>query len=88
MCKFGVILFAVVAQAQTLPSNWAGSGAGWNPAGSPKVTAWASYAKLVSEGQKLYSYTSYDVIPQRNAVPKTAVRTGFATVIRTFGPNL
>lgn len=72
----------------SLPTSWAGAGAGYNPTGSPKATAWASFATLVSQSQKLYSYSTFDVVPQKNAVPVTSARTGFATVVRTFGPNL
>ncbi len=71
-----------------LPGNWAGLGAGYNPAGSPKATGWASFATIISQSQKIYSYTTYDAVPQKNAVPVTSARTGFATVVRTFGPRL
>jgi hypothetical protein len=74
--------------APSLPSNWAGVGAGYNPTGSPKATGWASFATLISKTQMIYSYTTYDVIPQKGAVPVTSARTGFATVVRTLGPQL
>lgn len=74
--------------AALLPSNWAGLGGGYNPTGSPKATGWASFATIVSQQQKIYSYTTYDAVPQKNAVPVTSARTGFATVVRTFGPRL
>jgi len=73
---------------QTLPANWVGAGAGYNPTGSPKATTWASFATVISQPQKIYSYSTYDVVPQRKAVPLTSARTGLATVLRNFGPRL
>jgi hypothetical protein len=84
----GALVVGACAGAQTIPSNWVGVGAGYNPTGSPKVTAWTSLAIVVNEGSQLYSYSTYDVIPQRGAVPVTSLRTGVATVLRRFGPSL
>jgi hypothetical protein len=81
-------VFCASAGAQTIPANWMGAGAGYNPGGSPKTTAWASLAILMNESSQLYSYSTYDVIPQRRAVPVTSARTGAATVLRRFGPSL
>lgn len=64
--------------SSALPSLWVGSGAGYNPAGSPKNTAWLSVA--VNTGQGVYSYSSYDVTPVRGQVPVISTRTGVATV--------
>lgn len=71
-----------------LPSNWVGAGAGYNPSGSPIATGWMSVAVLLNQSSKVYSYSSYDAIPQKNAVPVMSARTGFATVLRNFGPQL
>ena len=76
------------ACAQTLPADWVGAGAGYNPGGSPKATAWASLAILVSESSQVYSYSTYDVVPQRGAVPVTSARTGAATLLRAFGRSV
>jgi hypothetical protein len=82
------LVFGACAGAQTVPPDWVGAGGGYNPSGSPKVTAWTSFAILVNEASQLYSYSTYDVIPQRNAVPVTSARTGAATVLRKFGPSV
>jgi hypothetical protein len=83
-----IAALAVGAGGQTLPGNWVGGGGGYSPGGSPKVTAWASLAILVNEKSQVYSYSTYDVIPQRGAVPVTSARTGAATVLRTFGRSV
>jgi hypothetical protein len=83
-----MVAVAVGASAQTMPADWVGVGAGYNAGGSPKVTAWASLAILVNEKSQVYSYSTYDVIPQRGAIPVTSARTGAATVLRTFGPSV
>jgi hypothetical protein len=90
-CRFVMIAALAAgacAGAQTIPPDWVGAGGGYNPSGSPKVTAWDSFAVLVSEANQLYSYSTFDVIPQRNAVPVTSARTGAATVLRKFGPSV
>lgn len=71
-----------------LPSNWVGAGGGYNPSGSPKGTAWASFATLVAPSAGLYSYTTYDVVPNRDSVPTSSTRTGLAMVIHQYGKNL
>lgn len=83
-----VLIWGGCAAAQTIPPDWMGAGGGYNPGGSPKVTAWTSFAILVNEASQLYSYSTYDVIPQRNAIPVTSARTGAATVLRKFGPSV
>lgn len=71
----------------SLPANWYGAGAAYNPAGSPKVTGWASYAHLMVASQALYTYTTYDILFNKGNIPTTSTRTGLATVVRTFGPS-
>lgn len=44
-----------------------------------------SMAILANATQKLYSFSTYDIIPQHNAVPLTSVRTGAATILRQVG---
>lgn len=70
---------------QLLPSNWVGAGASYNATGSPKVAGWISSAVLVSQSQMLYSYSTYDIIFSAKGVPTSAARTGFATIVRSFG---
>ena len=82
------LVLGACARAQTNPPDWVGAGGGYNPGGSPKVTAWESLAILVNDSSQLYSYSTYDVIPQRKAVPVTSARTGAATVLRKFGPSI
>jgi hypothetical protein len=84
----GIAALGAGARAQSLPADWVGAGAGYNPGGSPKVTAWASLAILVNQSSQLYSYSTYDVVPQRGAIPVTSARTGAATVLRTFGRSV
>lgn len=87
--RWGLLLFAALSVgAQTIPTNWVGLGGGYNASGSPKVTAWASLAILVNESSQVYSYSTYDVRPQRGGVPVTSVRTGAATVLRRFGASV
>ena len=42
-------------------------------------------AILANATQKLYSFSTYDIIPQHNSVPLTSVRTGAATILRQIG---
>lgn len=74
-------------QKVALPANWVGTGASWNPSGSPKWTGWVSLATLINASQALYSYSSYDIVFTAKGVPTATARTGFATVVRNFGKN-
>jgi|SRR5580692_7548404 hypothetical protein len=84
----GALALSACAGAQAIPPNWVGAGGGYDPGGSPRVTAWESLAIVVNEASQLYSYSTYDVIPQRNAVPVTSARTGGAMVLRKFGGSV
>lgn len=75
-----------VGNTAALPNNWFGAGGGYNPSGSPKGTGWASFAVLANRTSQVYSYSTYDIIPQKGKIPTTSVRTGAATVLREFGP--
>lgn len=87
MLGFALVFFLGSLRAQTgLPQNWVGSGAGYAPAGSPKATAWVSFATLLNQTAQVYSYSTYDVIPARGSVPMTSARTGLATPLRSLGP--
>lgn len=90
--KFVKICFLLIAVAlstlgqtasQTLPTTWAGAGASYNSAASPAVTGWGSYARILSQQQALYSYSSYDVILADKKL-STSARTGVAAVIRSL----
>jgi hypothetical protein len=80
----GALALSACAGAQAIPPNWVGAGGGYDPGGSPRVTAWESLAIVVNEASQLYSYSTYDVIPQRNAVPVTSARTGGAVYLLGF----
>lgn len=90
--KLALFLLALPLMAQTAikcpVSNWVGLGAGYNPSASPKATGWISEATCISQSQGIYSYSTYEAIPQRNAVPLVSARTGVATVLRQFGPSV
>lgn len=76
-----------LASPMTLPASWVGTGASWNPSGSPKWTGWVSLATLINASQALYSYSSYDIVFTAKGVPTATARTGLATVVRNFGKN-
>jgi hypothetical protein len=85
--------FAVFAQPPTsapvLPSLWMGAGAAFNSAATPQVNGWFSYAQLLSQKQQIYSFSTHDITPLRVAGKLTiqdSTRTGFAIVVRQFGP--
>jgi hypothetical protein len=81
---------ALAAFAQTpLPSNWIGVGVALNQQASPQINGWASYAALLSRSGGVYSFSSYDVTPIKQAgkyTIQTSTRSGFALMIRTLGP--
>lgn len=87
--KFLLLLMsAVCCLAQsTLPSNWAGIGALYNPGGG-KATGWASYAKLVDPKSGTYFFTTEDVMPVKGPPfqLQTSVRVGVATIMKDLGP--
>ena len=72
-----------------LPPNFYAAGAGWNQYAHPQINGWASMAHLISTpGVGIYSYSTYDVT-SRTARPftiQTSTRTGFATLVRRYGP--
>jgi hypothetical protein len=71
-----------------LPNNWVGAGVGFTSGAHPPVAGWASYAVKISDKGPLYSFSSYDITPSTTK-PYTlqiSTRTGFATVLRQWGP--
>lgn len=91
-----ILVFAclcLVAGAQSpatpqYPSNWVGVGAGFTSGATPPVAGWASYAIKISDKGPIYSFSSYDIVSgkTRPFSIQTSVRTGFATVLRQWGP--
>ena len=79
---------ATVAPAPTLPANWVGVGAGYTAGATPPVNGWASYATLVSGKGQLYSFSSYDIVAGASKPHNitTSARTGFATLLKVWGP--
>jgi hypothetical protein len=83
-----IFAVALVLHCQTLPANWAGAGSAWNPNSKPPVAGWVSYATTLKSGSGNYSFTSYDILLSKKSQPITSARTGFATILRQYGPVL
>lgn len=70
------------------PANFAGAGALYNPSGTPRVTGWATWAKLVDAKSESYFFTTEDAFVQglKPFAITTSVRVGLATKIKEIGP--
>ena len=88
------LLFASALSAQApstpaYPDSWVGLGSAYNGVGSPHVTGLGTYARLVSKGAGLYSFTTYEVSVNSNRQIASSTRTGFGLVVRqiALGPS-
>ena len=72
----------------TLPVNWFGTGAAYSSLSRPGISGWYSYALLLSNSARIYSFTTHDITSTRTRpyTLQSSVRTGIAPVIRQFGP--
>jgi hypothetical protein len=71
------------------PATFVGAGALYNPSGTPRVTGWATYAKLVDAKSQSYFFTTEDAfVSKLNGSYTTTVsgRVGMATLIKALGP--
>jgi len=80
-----VATLAGLAAAQSLPQNLVGVCASYLTASSPRLGGCVTAAFLVNQGQKIYSYSTYDISLHHGAPPTAALRTGAATVLKQFG---
>lgn len=70
------------------PANFAGAGVLYNPSGSPRVTGWATFAKLLDAKSETYLFTTEDAFVASGTKPftiTTSVRAGFATKLKEIG---
>jgi hypothetical protein len=74
--------------ALPLPQNFAVAFVALNQYSTPQINGGASYARLISTSNALYSFTSYDVtsVKPKPFTVQTSTRTGIAAVIRQYGP--
>ena len=81
-------LLSMGGQAQSVdPTSPAfyGLGTSMMPQSSPKATGWAAMAYLVNSSAKLYSFSEIDYSLASDHKLQTSVRTGVATLMRSFG---
>jgi hypothetical protein len=71
------------------PVNFAGVGGLYNPSGSPRMTGWATYAKLVDAKSESYFFSTEDAFVSSGTSPFTITvsgRVGLATKLKEIGP--
>jgi hypothetical protein len=88
LCPVAGAQTAAPPAASPYPSNWVGVGAGFTSGATPPINGWASYAIKISDKGPIYSFSSYDIVSGKTKPfsIQTSVRTGFATVLRQWGP--
>jgi hypothetical protein len=75
-----------------VPQNFAGAGGLYNPSvgASPRVTGWATYAKLIDAKSQTYFFTTEDAIPVKvvggGYTIQVSARAGVASLLKVFGP--
>ena len=82
-------LIAVVGlRAESPPVNWAGAGAAYNQYAQPQANGWVAMATLLTDKGPIYSFTE-ETITSAKTKPftvQTSATTGFATLIKQYGP--
>jgi hypothetical protein len=84
---FFAFVLATLAQTQA-PKNFAAAGFGYNPAASPD--GWLAYATLLTDKGPIYNYSEITItsasVKAGQFKAQTAITTGVATTVKTYGP--